>query len=362
MVGDRIRLAREFVEMSQKDLAALLGMQQATVAYLESGRHRASDTVIAGVAKTTGFPAAFFQDIPLDAFPEGSLVFRRRKRTSAAEVRRAYTTARLGWEFAGSLLRQVKAWPLRLPIMDEEDPVAAAAVTRSAFGLSPDEPLMNLAGKIEMLGVPVLEIDRELNDLDGFSLWAGLPTPRPLIGVNARCSGDRQRWTLAHELGHLVLHGAIRGSVDAVEMQADAFAAELLLPESGIREEFVAPLTLSQLCELKGRWRVSLAGLIRRAHELALINDRRKTDLFVQLGKQGWRKVEPIPIAPERAQTLVQLIAAVHGRSADLTAVLQQEHLPRDLAAALSIEWGRLRVVRSNDKLPTVGPQSRANI
>lgn len=362
MVGDRIRLAREFVEMSQKDLAALLGLQQATVAYLESGRHRASEAVIAGAAKATGFPAMFFQDIPLDAFPEGSLVFRRRKRTSAAEVRRAYTTARLGWEFTRSLLSQVKPWPMRLPIMNEEDPIAAAAVTRSAFGLSPDEPLINLTGKIEMLGVPVLEIDRELNDLDGFSLWAGLPSPRPIIGVNAQCSGDRQRWTLAHELGHLVLHGAIRGSVDDVEKQADAFAAELLLPESGIRGEFVRPVTISQVCELKGRWRVSLAGLIRRAHELELVSDRRKTDLFVQLGKQGWRKVEPIPIAPERAQTLIQLMAAVHGRSANLAEILQQEHLPPDLAAALGMERGRLRVVRSNDKPPTVGPQSRANV
>ncbi len=356
MVGDRIRLAREFVEMPQKTLAAHIGLQQGTVAYLESGRHHASANIIAAIAEATGFPPAFFQDVPLDAFPEGSLVFRRRKRTSAAEVGRTYSTARLGWELTRSLLRKVKRWPVRLPIMNEEEPVAAADVTRSALGLSPNEPLINLAGKIETLGVPIFEIDRELNDLEGFSLWAGLPSPRPIIGINASGSGDRERWTLAHELGHLVLHGAIRGSVNEIEDQAETFAAELLLPESVMQEEIVSPVTLSHLLDLKARWRVSLAALIRRAHDLDIINDRRKTDLFVQLSKRGWRKDEPMPIGRERPQTLAQLIAAVYGHTADLNCVLQQEGLPPGLAGALGMELGRMRVIRGHENVITISP------
>lgn len=357
MVGDRIRLAREFVEMSQKDLAAVLGIQQGTVAYLESGRHRPTTVVVEAVAAATRFPQSFFRDVPLDAFPEGSLVFRRRKRTSAAEVTRAYTAARLGWELTRSLLQRVKRWPLRLPVMGEEMPQAAAEVTRSVLGLSPDEPIVNLVAKIESLGVPVFDIDRQLADLDGFSLWAGLPVPRPVIGVNASIPGDRQRWTLAHELGHLVLHGAIRGSVDEVEEQADAFATELLLPDAVMREELVTPITLSQLSSLKARWRVSLQTLIRRAQELDIISDRRKTDLFVQLGKLGWKKHEPIPIPRERPQALGQLVSAVYGRAVPVAHVLQQEHLPVALAAALAMESSHVRIVRENETVIRVRPE-----
>ncbi len=332
--------------MTQKDLADCLGIQQSTMAYLESGRHRASPKILDAVADITSFPRTFFGDVPLDAFPEGSLVFRRRKRTSVAEVTRAYTTARLGWELTRSLLRRVKRWSLRLPIMNEEEPESAADVTRSLLGVSPNEPIVNLLGKIESLGVPVFEINRELNDLDGFSLWAGLPIPRPVIGVSASSPGDRERWTLAHELGHLVLHGAIRGSVDEVEEQADMFAAQLLLPESAMRSQLVSPVTLSQLATLKPRWQVSLATLIRRARKLEIINDRRKKELFIQLGKHGWRTVEPIPISRERSQTLVQLTSAVYGPSAPAEFVLQQEGLPKILASALIMEPHRLRIVR----------------
>ncbi len=346
MIGDRIRLARDFEGLTQTELAARLGIQQSTLAYLESGRHRPSPPIITALARVTDFPAPFFCDVPLDAFPQGSLAFRRRKQTSAAEVTRAYTVARLGWELTIRMLHRVKRWPIRVPIMNEEEPEAAAAVTRSALGASPDEPLGHLLGKIESLGVAVFEIDRDLHDLDGFSLWAGLPTPRPVVVVNAATPGDRQRWTLAHELGHLVLHGAIRGRVDEVEADADAFAAELLLPESVMRNEFVAPVTLSHVAELKARWGVSMAGLIRRAHDLGIITDRRKKDLFIQLGKHGWRTAEPVPIARERSQTLEQLSRAIYGASATAEGVLTQEGFPRSLAAALIMESPRLRIVR----------------
>lgn len=346
MIGDRIRLARDYAGLTQQALADTVGLQQATIAYLESGRHRPSEAVLRQIAEATGFPLGFFHDAPLDAFPEGSLAFRRRKRTPAYEVRRAYSTARLAWELVRSLLQRVKPWTVRLPMLPGETPETAAAITRSSLGFAPEQPLHPLVGNVEALGVPVLELHRELADLDGFSLWAGWPTARPLIAVHASTPGDRQRWTVAHELGHLVLHGAVRGSVEAVEREADAFAAELLLPETALREELVPPVTLSQLMELKARWRVSLAALIRRAHDLGVISDRRQTDLFMQLNKQGWRKTEPVPIARERSQTVAQLIRAVYGRDIPLDAVLAQEHLPQSLAEVVVMDGSRLRVVR----------------
>lgn len=113
----------------------------------------------------------------------------------------------------------------------------------------------------------------------------GIADPRPVIEINAKTPGDRQRWTLAHELGHLVLHGAIRGRVDEVEEQADAFAAELLLPESVMRNEVMVPVTLSQVATLKARWHVSMAALIRRVHALGIINDRRKKRFVRSVGE-----------------------------------------------------------------------------
>ena len=77
----------------------------------------------------------------------------------------------------------------------------------------------------------------------GFILRDGRQT---IIGVNTRTSRRRQRFTIAHEIGHLLLHEgtlivdhAVRvnwrdeGSgmaTDTEEIQANTFAAELLMP------------------------------------------------------------------------------------------------------------------------------------
>ena len=83
--------------------------------------------------------------------------------------------------------------------------------------------------------------------------------------VTATPAGDRRRFSVAHELGHLVLHQVSEGSLHTVEQQADAFAAAFLLPEAAMRKVLVPPITLTTLADLKARWGMSLQALIRRA-------------------------------------------------------------------------------------------------
>jgi Zn-dependent peptidase ImmA (M78 family) len=78
----------------------------------------------------------------------------------------------------------------------------------------------------------------------------------PVIGVNALHHPNRQRFTIAHEIGHLVLHRDYIGShlhvdkqypvlmrdskasqgIDRIEIEANQFAAELLMPRALILE------------------------------------------------------------------------------------------------------------------------------
>lgn len=75
----------------------------------------------------------------------------------------------------------------------------------------------------------------------------------PLIAVNSTQSSVRQRFTIAHELGHYRLHGPQtfvdrqfvfrRGQksaagIDREEIQANMFAAELLMPRDWLAQEF----------------------------------------------------------------------------------------------------------------------------
>src|SRR5206468_262518 len=100
--------------------------------------------------------------------------------------------------------------------------------------------------------------------------------------------GDRLHWTLIHELGHLVLHHPPMGDVASIERQADVFAAEFLMPENAMREEFAPPVTLTTIAALKPRWRVAMGALIRRAHELEFVSSRQYRYLYEQMGGRGW--------------------------------------------------------------------------
>ena len=113
------------------------------------------------------------------------------------------------------------------------------------------------------------------------------------------------RLTLAHELGHLVMH---EHPTEDMEREADRFAAEFLMPEQDVALELY-PMSLERAAALKTRWRVSMAALIRRARDLGKLTTWQYKNLFVQLGRLGYRTNEPNPIAfeePEFVNTIIR--------------------------------------------------------
>jgi Zn-dependent peptidase ImmA (M78 family) len=132
--------------------------------------------------------------------------------------------------------------------------------------------------------------------------------------VAATTAGDRHRFSVAHELGHLVLHHVPEGAPHTLERQADAFAEAFLLPEAAMLAELVLPITLTTLADLKTRWGVSLQALIRRAHTLGVLTPSQYRSLSAQLGARGWRTQEPITVPVERPRALRQLAELLYGR------------------------------------------------
>lgn len=107
-----------------------------------------------------------------------------------------------------------------------------------------------------------------------------------------------------------------------MEREADAFAAEFLMPELLIRHE-LANLTLGKAVDLKREWGVSVAALIQRARQLRMLPDSRRTSLFKQLSARGWRTREPASdeIAPEKAELLNHIAVHLRTRGLDDTDV-----------------------------------------
>ncbi len=335
--GNRVKQAREFCGMTQTELAEQIGSAQSTIAHIEGGRYQPNDVVVEAIARATQFPTSFFSQGDPPEFPYGSLLFRARAAATTGEKLEAYQYGRIMFDIAEQLARRMKKIPVHLPQLTDDpndpeypaSPESAARITRTALGLSPDTPIPHLVYALEKSGVVILATPVALEGRDAFSLWAGSGAKKPVIVASTGVPGDRQRYSVAHEAGHLVLHGGPRGTVREMEKEANRFAAELLMPESTMRLEITAPVTLTSIAALKPRWKVSIAALIRRAYQLEIITERQYTSLFQQLTAHGWRTREPshLDVAAERPRVLRRMVEMVYGKPVNYQKLMGEMHL-----------------------------------
>lgn len=170
-------------------------------------------------------------------------------------------------------------------------PEKAAIILRKRWGVTSGR-IENMVDTLENSGVFVLQT--ESND----EKFSGQMIPDEdgvkVIYVNKNHPPDRQRFTLAHELGHLVMHNYdyIPNTENEAENEANRFASEFLMPEVSIAPHLIH-FNIDKLVNLKEYWKCSIASLITRAYQLNLIDANRRTSLYVQMSQRGWNKVEP---------------------------------------------------------------------
>jgi Zn-dependent peptidase ImmA (M78 family) len=171
------------------------------------------------------------------------------------------------------------------------------------YWMIPRGPVSNLVGLIEEAGGVVVLCRFGTNLLDGISCRAeGLP---PVFFMNRDVPGDRFRFSLAHELGHMVMH-SIPGDDAKMEEEAHRFAAAFLMPAPDIRPYLTTP-KLSVFARVKAYWKVSIKALIKRAHDLKLVTDNQYRWLNVQYSK-AFKAGEPVQIERETPSSLRYMV------------------------------------------------------
>lgn len=332
--GERIRQAREICGLTQAELAAAADVEQSHISMIEKGAREPSEQVVEAIALRTGFGPGFFNRSGGPEFPEGSLLYRRRKSASSSDLARIRQHARLAFELNETLASRFKIREITLP-EGPEDPSSAARLARTALSLSPETPISNLINRLERSGVIVIPTPLGIDDHDAFSLWADTNPRKPVIVYSTRKSGDRQRFSIAHEVGHLLLHRSPIGNAEKAEEEANAFAGELLLPEEALRSEVNLPLTLTGLAEMKGRWGVSMQAIVERLYRLTIITEGQRKYVYRKLSAKGWRRHEPVEIAQEKPRLLAKMAEMLMGTGYAIEKLASQVNAPPRLVAEL---------------------------
>ena len=125
----------------------------------------------------------------------------------------------------------------------------------------------------------------------------------PMVFLNPNLPGDRWRLSLAHELGHIILHHHLDVPTSDKQMEREAFefAVEFLAPAREISGQ-LQHITMNRLAALKKHWRISMAALLMRATRMGYISERHARRFWIYLKKNG--RNEPVVILSERATTL----------------------------------------------------------
>lgn len=173
----------------------------------------------------------------------------------------------------------------------------AGDVERAARQLREDwqlgeDAIPSVTEMLEGRGLPVLDVEAP-RTFDGFSGWAN---GRPLIVVGRWLSDDlpRKRFTLLHELAHLLLK--FDEGVNRQESLCHRFAGAFLMPEAIFREEFGdhrRRVAIRELVDLKERYGMSIAAIMRRARDLELVTERDYQSFCVFSRMKGWQRDEP---------------------------------------------------------------------
>jgi Zn-dependent peptidase ImmA (M78 family)/transcriptional regulator with XRE-family HTH domain len=305
-----VTLARESRGLTQSELASRMGDRQAKVSKIESGLIGVTSDTLKSLSVAVDYPEEFFyQRDELHGIDTSILFHRRRQAIPSRLLAKIHAAVNIQRIHAQRFLKAVDLEPAKpFPRFDivefGGDPAAVAQAVRATWIL-PRGPVANVTKTIEDAGGIVIKCDFETRMIDAVSQWiAGYP---PMFFVSDAIPGDRLRWTLAHEIGHVVMHRTVSSDI---EDEADAFASSFLMPADDIRPYFVGSVTAGKLAELKPYWKVSMASLLKRASDLGVMSERQARYLWMQFGKAGYRTREPeyLDVPVEQPNILQQLV------------------------------------------------------
>jgi Zn-dependent peptidase ImmA (M78 family)/transcriptional regulator with XRE-family HTH domain len=312
-VGDMLRLARHRAGLTQKDAAARLGVVQPILSRMENGAAEIEDAILMRASQAYSVPRAFFSlsdtvyGAPVSVHP----MARAKADVTARDLDMVTAELNIRIMHLKRFLENVDfQHGANLPALDFDaygSAAKVAAIVRSHWGVPPG-PIRNLTALVERAGVVVDTSDFGGASISGMTFKVpGLP---PLVLLNRQHPADRLRFTLAHELGHLVMH---RFPTPTMEAEADSFASAMLLPKNELQQAFEGrDVTLQLLAALKPEWKVSMASLLKAAGDHRFITPNQGRYLWQQLSSRGWRLREPpeLDFAREQPKTVNSIIKA----------------------------------------------------
>ena len=338
--GSRLTLARHLAGLRKSDLASRVNKSPTAVAAWEAGAKRPTAATVALLALSLSVDPGFFAVRPDDVAASSTTPhFRSLRSTSQLARDQAFAYGQLAVDIAGSLERHVEFPELDLPNFpvatdhrDLEGPEEAARLVRERWEMD-DGPAGHLVRLLENHGILVVFSPAQSASVDAYSFTSRL---RPVVVLNPiKRDYYRQRFDVAHELGHLVMHSDAEPGGRTVEDQAHRFASELLMPAAEIQSLLPSAMGANAwrtLAKLKEQWGVSMQALLFRARQLGRLGDVSYRNAVTTISSRGWRRDEPgLVSAIEQPSLMPRAVELLVQEGIDEDLLVEQCRVPHEL-------------------------------
>jgi Zn-dependent peptidase ImmA (M78 family)/transcriptional regulator with XRE-family HTH domain len=312
MIGERIKRARKAAGLNQRELAELANVSAMAISKYEREENTPSSSVLLALSKALGVRTEyFFRQVDVNL---GEVEYREHDKLPAKEESKvlADVTEQVErWIALEGFMPTPWSTPFELPdnlpekIASLDDIESLCESLRHAWDLGLN-PIPDLIDTLESKGVKVF-----ITRYDGHKKFNGLSTVvngSPLVVVGKHWPGDRQRFTLAHELGHLVLKGRLTKKLEPKEEAAcHRFAGAFLAPALMVRKalgEHRTWLEPQELNLLKDEFGLSMGAWTYRAFDLGILRKQTMQSIWRHFRAKGWKEKEPDPQYPQEQPRL----------------------------------------------------------
>jgi len=315
MLGERINQARKAAGLSLRGLAEQTSVTAMAISKYERNESTPSSGVLLDLAKVFGVRVEyFFRQIEVELkdidYREHENLPKTEETKVIADVKEQlerWITLEAFLPTPWSTAYKVPTGlPAKINTYDEIENVALKV--RKAWDLG-TYPILDLTDILESKGIKVF-----ITQYDGHKHFNGLSATvnrDPVMVVGKHWPGDRQRFTLANELGHLVVNGRLSKNIDE-EKACHRFAGAFLVPMAkalnhlGQRRTWLEP---QELYSLKHEYGLSMQGWIDRAKDLGILPKQHVGKVYGYFRKQGWMETEPGQCYPvETTRLFEQLV------------------------------------------------------
>lgn len=290
-IGSNLRLIRLFHGLSLADLGERVDVSKQFLSRIENWGESVAGSLEDALATELNVLPEFFYHVDPNPIADEQCHFRRQLTTKVVLRQEARARGEILKRLVGVLDEHVELPKYQVA---EADPTHAESIERaaekfrSAFGLGLG-PLSNVTRIAENAGAAVMKVSGLASEIDAISF----ATKRPIIALNdSGRSACRERFGVAHELGHFALHIGILTGDRLTEAQANHFASALLMPRTTFARECALAIRGSRLnwpglSELKIRWGVSKAAILFRGKQLGVFNEEQVRAGYVRLHRHG---------------------------------------------------------------------------